>query len=293
VGLTWKSIVLNPNNDVFVNFYAPWCPYSNMLQPTWKILGERLKGVPTVTIAQFDGTANEVPGLHLHAYPTMALYRAGDNEKIDFKGFVRTEEALLQFLQTEARIAFTDPQTGKLSHEVETDLKDHAVDVPELDDSTYDPITQRLDTNIVILFYAPWCEHSQELFSTWEDIYRDFKVIATVDVYQMDATKHKIANVDIYPTVKIWPATENPTKDREGITFKGKEPNTRHLKEFIQQNAVRPSIEEKLQEAHNEALKRGLPPPTEEELEKKHGIDFPEIDYNIGQSLIYKQKEDL
>jgi len=249
--------------------------------------------VASVTIAQFDGTANEVPGLHLHAYPTMTLYRAGDNSQRQFRGMSRTEDALLEFLQTEALIAFTDPTTGKVSHEVTVVQKDHAVDVPELDDDTYEDAIEQVDKNVVVLFYAPWCEHSQELFSTWENTYRDYVAINSVAIYQIDATKHKKPNVAIYPTIKIYPTTQTPPKDPEGITFKGKETTLRNIKEFIQTSAVRPAIEAKLQEAQLEATKRGLPPPTEDELEAQHGIDFPKIDYNIGQSMIYKDKEEL
>jgi len=292
VGLNWKSVVLNPDKDVFVNFYAPWCPYSNMLKPTWKGLGERLKDVPSVVIATFDGTANEVPGLRLEAFPTMTLYRAGDNEAKNYDiRSPRTEDALLQFLQAEAVLPFLDPVTGKLSHDVAPLEKDHAIDVPELDDGNYESTIQQKQKNVVVLYYAPWCEHSQELFKTWEEILLDFSNIHSVSIYQMDATKHKVAKVDIYPTIKIFPASVSQ-KDLEGITFKGKT-SEENIKEFIQTNAVRTDVEIKIQEAHKEAEKRGLPPPTEKELEAQYGIDFPDVNYELGQSLIYKDKEDL
>jgi len=293
VGLNWKSIVLNPDKDVFVNFYAPWCPYCTMLQPTWKSLGERLKDVPSLTIAQFDGTANEVPGLRLEAFPTMILYRAGNNEQRPYEIYhPRTEEALLNFLQTETFLAFTDPKTGKLSHQISPLPKDHAIDVPELDDSNYE-ITIQQSLNVVVLFYAPWCEHSQELFQSWEELYTAFLNIPSIAIYQMDATKYKTADVTIYPTIKIFPVSSEGKKSPEGIMFKGKETSLENIKEFIQTNAVKTDIEKKIEEAHVEATKRGLPPPDEKQLEEKYGIDFPRIDYSLGQSLIYKAKEDL
>jgi len=265
-----------------------------MLRPIWQKLGERLKDVPTVVIAQMDGTANEVPGLRLEAFPTMTLYRAGTNEQktYDIRS-PRTEEALLNFLQTEAYLPFTDPITGKLSHEIQALEKDHAVDVPDLDDSNYETTIQNTQKNVVVLFYAPWCDHSQELFSTWEELYRDFINIQAVSIYQMDATKYKTANVALYPTIKLFPVTDEGAKSTEGITFKGKETSLENIKEFVQTNAVQTVVEKKIQEAHIEATKRGLPPPDEKELEAKYGIDFPEIDYTVGQSLIYKAKEDL
>lgn len=74
---------MNPNVDVFVNFYAPCtlsipllvltrltffvgCPYSHRLNPTWVELGKRLESQrDKIVIAQMDGTQNEVPGMGL------------------------------------------------------------------------------------------------------------------------------------------------------------------------------------------------------------------------------------
>jgi len=194
-------------------------------------------------------------------------------------------------LQTQAFLPFVDPKTGKVNHQVEPLPQDHALDVPELDDINYATSIQE-NKNIVVLFYAPWCEHSQELFKTWEELYSDFRNIHSVTIYQMDATKYKSADVTIYPTIKIFPVSES-TKSPDGIMFKGKETSLENIKEFIQTNAVKTNVEKKIEEEHAEATKRGLPPPDEKQLEAKYGIDFPKIDYSVGQSLIYKAKEDL
>jgi len=163
VGTTFKDIVLDPQKDVFVNYYAPWCPYCVRLEPIWKQFGERLKDVPSVVIAQFDGTQNEVPGLHLHAYPTLILHRAGDKHKLEYPGFVRTVDAFLEYLQKNSVIPFTDPVTGKRSREVDNTIphKDHAAEVVELDDTNWRTILLDPNINVLALFYAPWCEHSQ------------------------------------------------------------------------------------------------------------------------------------
>jgi len=187
VGLNFKKITESVQHDVIVNFYAPWCPWSQRLAPTWQAFGERLQGSASVLVAKFDGTANEVAGLVLQAYPTVALYRAVDNQIRYYRAGVRTVDAFLNFLKENAAIPFMNPETGELHvPPAEPQVKDHAEDVPELTDDTYEEIYAP-DKNVLVLFYAPWCEHSKEMFETWEQVAADYKHIDSVRVVQMDA----------------------------------------------------------------------------------------------------------
>jgi len=286
VGSTFKDIVLVPDKDVFVNYYAPWCPYCVRLEPIWKEFAERVKDVPSVVIAQFDGTQNEVPGLHLHAYPTLILHRAGDNHKVDYASSMRTVDAFLAFLQKNSMIPFVDPVTGKRSRDVDTTHphKDHAAEVMELDDNNWRTVLFDPDTNVLVLFYAPWCEHSQELFATWEELANEYKFIASVKIVQMDVEKHKSPGILIYPTIKLYPAGDQ-TKHPDGFTFKGKETTTHNIKKFIQESAVRSSSEQKIQQqvvAVQQAQKQGYSAPHIQD----HELPHPET----GRSLIYRDE---
>jgi hypothetical protein len=46
------------------------------LEPTWEALAEQYKDVESIIIGKFDDTKNEVPGIHVHAYPTIMMVRA-------------------------------------------------------------------------------------------------------------------------------------------------------------------------------------------------------------------------
>lgn len=35
VGKTWEEIVMDPSKNVFIMYYAPWCRYSQEMQPHW------------------------------------------------------------------------------------------------------------------------------------------------------------------------------------------------------------------------------------------------------------------
>jgi len=285
VGHSFKDIVLQPDKDVIVNYYAPWCPYCVRLEPIWKDFGERLKSIPTVVVAQFDGTKNEVPGLHLHAYPTIILHRAGDKHKIEYPGFVRTVDAFLEFLQKNAMIPFVDPVTGKKSRESDGthSLKDHAASVVELDDNNWRQSLSDPEVNALVLFYAPWCEHSQELFATWETLANEYKFITSVKIYQMDVEKHKSPGIAIYPTIRLYPAG-NQAQHPDGITFKGKETTAHNLKKFIQDHAVKSTAEQAIQQKLILAKMAGYEQPHRQIQD--HELPHPET----GRSLIYKEE---
>jgi len=287
VGHSFKDIVLHPDKDVFVNYYAPWCPYCVRLEPIWKEFGERLKNIPSVVIAQFDGTKNEVPGLHLHAYPTLILHRAGDKHKVEYPGFVRTVDSFLEFLQKNAVIPFVDPVTGKKSRDPDAAnaLKDHAASVVELDDNNWRTLLFDPEVNALALFYAPWCEHSQELFATWEVLANDYKFITSVKIYQMDVEKHKSPGIGIYHTIRLYPAGDQ-SKHPDGITFKGKETTAHNVKKFIQDHAVKSASELVIHQKVIAAKTAGAGNEQAHHKIQDHELPHPET----GRSLIYKEE---
>lgn len=42
---TFDEIVNNPEKDVLVEFYAPWCSHCKNLEPTYTELGEKVWGI--------------------------------------------------------------------------------------------------------------------------------------------------------------------------------------------------------------------------------------------------------
>lgn len=88
VGKSFNDIVLNPDHDVLVKFYAPWCGHCKKLAPVWEEVATELKDVPGLVISKFDATTNEVDGVEIRGYPTLKFYPKSDGKKVpvDFDG---------------------------------------------------------------------------------------------------------------------------------------------------------------------------------------------------------------
>jgi protein disulfide isomerase len=106
VGKTFKDIVLNPQKDVLIELYAPWCGHCKNLEPAYKELGARIKkeGVKTVTIAKMDATANDVSNSAYQAngYPTILFAKAGSkNSPLKYEG-ARDADSMFKWIKEKA-----------------------------------------------------------------------------------------------------------------------------------------------------------------------------------------------
>ncbi|KAK9502348.1 hypothetical protein O3M35_011138 [Rhynocoris fuscipes] len=99
VATNFDSVVFDKEKDVLVEFYAPWCGHCKQLAPIYDKLGEAFKDRDDVLIAKFDATANELEHTKVGSFPTLKLYKKGDNKVVDYNG-ERTLEGLTKFIET-------------------------------------------------------------------------------------------------------------------------------------------------------------------------------------------------
>lgn len=111
VASNFDEIAFDKNKDVLVEFYAPWCGHCKQLVPIWEQLGEKLKDNAEVVIAKMDATANELEHTKITSFPTLKLYRKGDNEVVDYNG-ERTLEALYKYMSSGGKDAAEVSWTG-------------------------------------------------------------------------------------------------------------------------------------------------------------------------------------
>lgn len=100
VGKNFEEVAYNKDKNVLVEFYAPWCGHCKQLVPIWDKLGEKFADSDDVVIAKMDSTANELENIKVQGFPTIKLFKKGDNKVVDYNG-ERTLEGFSKFLESD------------------------------------------------------------------------------------------------------------------------------------------------------------------------------------------------
>lgn len=75
------------------------CGHCKQLAPIYDQLGEKFAESQTIVVAKIDATANELEHTKITSFPTIKLYKKGDNEVVDYNG-ERTLEGFTKFLES-------------------------------------------------------------------------------------------------------------------------------------------------------------------------------------------------
>ncbi len=99
VGSNLESYVNDPDKDVIVFFYAPWCKHCKEFLTVFENVAKKLQNSTNLRMAKFDAHHNEATNAYIQYYPTVLLWTASNkNNYIEFKE-ERTEEQLIKFLK--------------------------------------------------------------------------------------------------------------------------------------------------------------------------------------------------
>jgi protein disulfide-isomerase A6 len=100
----FDSIVLDPEVDALVEFYAPWCGHCKALKPTYEQVARDFEGESKVVIAAVDATANQdlAARYGVQGYPTIKFFpRGADKQPQDYE-MGRDEQSFLDFMNEQA-----------------------------------------------------------------------------------------------------------------------------------------------------------------------------------------------
>lgn len=114
VGKTFEEIVCDPSKDVLLEVHAPWCGHCQKLEPVYRRLGLRFQSVPSVVIAQMDGTTNEHPNITVEGFPTIFFYPSNNKTEPTKVDVTHKLKPLTEFLKEHASIPFRLPKRGEL-----------------------------------------------------------------------------------------------------------------------------------------------------------------------------------
>lgn len=110
VSSNFDEVAFNKDKDVLVEFYAPWCGHCKQLAPIYDQLGEKFSSDDNVVIAKMDATVNEMEHTKITSFPTIKLYKKGDNSVVEYNG-ERTLEGLTKFLESGGDYGKAAPDT--------------------------------------------------------------------------------------------------------------------------------------------------------------------------------------
>jgi len=290
VQLDSKNIdsTLADNEFVFINFYADWCRFSNMLAPIWDEAAEKAekefpeKGKVVFAKVDCDKHSNLGTRFHITKYPTIKYVRNGEMAKREYRG-QRSADSFVDFVREQNKDPIKEYQNLEELQEMD-DTKRYLIGYFETKDSPEYTNFRKVASNLKddCIVFAGFGEASVRMHPPGQSIiaFRPNKARSNED----DETF--TGNLKSYDELSAWAADKCTPLVRE-ITFENAEELTEEGLPFL---ILFHDPED------NESVKRYSDVVQKELLEDKQNVNFLIADgikfahplHHLG-----KNKEDL
>ncbi|ORX44465.1 ER-resident thioredoxin protein [Piromyces finnis] len=205
--------VIGQDKHVLVKFYAPWCGHCKRLAPVYEELAAAYeKDNDKIIIAELNADEEKdiARKYDIKGFPTIKLFPAKTTTPIDYTND-RSLEAFVDFLEHETGIKAKIPKVHS--------------DIVVLNSGNFDDVVFAKDTNVLVLFYAPWCGHCKALHPVYEKVATDYLNDKKVVITKIDATENTVLAekymVKGYPHLVFFDAKEKSKEDYEPEIYDG------------------------------------------------------------------------
>jgi protein disulfide-isomerase A1 len=135
------------------------------------------------------------------------------NDKRYFLDQNITETGLKQFLKD-----WKNKKLPPLLKSEEIPLKSYTNHVRILVGKDFEDVVYDNNKDVLVEFYAPWCNHCKEFANKYEKLAKELRHIESLIIAKIDATANEAKGLKIqaYPTIKFFPAN-----NKKGIDYNG------------------------------------------------------------------------
>lgn len=95
----FDQVVMNPNKNVLVEFYAPWCGHCKHLAPTYEKVGEAFENEPNCVVAKVDADGEKELGSRfgISGFPTIKFFSKTNKDGEEYSSG-RSEQDFIDYL---------------------------------------------------------------------------------------------------------------------------------------------------------------------------------------------------
>lgn len=222
--VTFESVVhAGASKYVFVEFYADWCGQCKNFIKEFSILGKAFEESTAavknqLVLAKVNAVANEelAKQFNVNSFPTLLMFKPGEmDEPQRFYG--RRDAHNLAFFLTQHIEGFPllvkDTESTSIAY------------VLELTKETFDSVVLSPEKDVMVLFYAEWCQHCNRFRETYQRLGQIFQRDAEhVVIARFNAAKAKNSEISErygirgFPTLYFFPKGE----DKVPVIYNGK-----------------------------------------------------------------------